>query len=172
LVIIPSLFAIGFYLTSIIGKIFSGNATSDDYTLFFGAIAGALVIFVVIWQCQLSFKKKEKYFNSPNFHEIKIEDIDFSKKYKVYSDSDIESRYFLTTAFLSRLDDIKTAFGVDKLKCAFYKQKIYFAISTKRDLFEFGNLFFNINTNKYCDRMFSEILSIILMIDYFNLNFK
>ncbi|MCI1273971.1 MAG: DUF3137 domain-containing protein [Clostridiaceae bacterium] len=115
---------------------------------------------------------KDKASKLENLHEVKLEDIEFLNKYRVYSDSDIESRYLLNPVFMERLDDIKTSFGVKNLKCSFYKDKIYFAISSNRNLFEFGNIFTSVYEQKCYDKLFFEILSIILMIDYFNLDFK
>ena len=59
-----------------------------------------------------------------------------------------------------------TAFGTDKAKCSFYDDKIMIAISTKKDLFEFGNLFKPVSKDKF----YEELNSIIEMIDYFKLD--
>ena len=103
---------------------------------------------------------------------VKLEDPVFSKKYKVYSSDQVESRYLLTPAFMERLNNIKTAFGVRKIKCSFYNDKLMFAISTNKNVFEIGSLFTSMESPKQFERFFNELASILMMIDYFKLDEK
>lgn len=103
---------------------------------------------------------------------VKLEDPVFSKKYKVYSSDQVESRYLLTPAFMERLNNIKTAFGVRKIKCSFYNDKLMFAISTNKNVFEIGSLFTSMESPKQFEIFFNELASILMMIDYFKLDEK
>ena len=40
---------------------------------------------------------------------------------------------------MERLNNLRTAFGTKKIKCAFFDDQIVFAISTNKDLFELGD---------------------------------
>ncbi len=113
------------------------------------------------------------FFNNKEIlNEIKLEDVGFARKYKAYSSDEVEGRYLLTTAFMERFKNLHTAFGTNKAKCSFCGDKIIFAISTKRNLFEIGNLFTPLNNTKHMKRFFRELTSILEMIDYFKLDEK
>ena len=50
--------------------------------------------------------KTDKFFNEKSIsakNKVALEDIEFEKVFEVYSDNQIEARYFLTTAFMERL---------------------------------------------------------------------
>ena len=102
------------------------------------------------------------------FEKLHLEDISFDKRFKVYSENQIEGRYLVTTAFMDRLYNLQTAFGEDNIKCSFYDDKIMFAISTKKDLFELGDLYHTFG--KDIEQFYDQIASIYDMIEYFKLN--
>ena len=110
-----------------------------------------------------SYRLSNKYFE-----ELHLEDISFDKRFKVYSENQIEGRYLVTTAFMDRLYNLQTAFGEDNIKCSFYDDKIMFAISTKKDLFELGDLYHTFG--KDIEQFYDQIASIYDMIEYFKLN--
>lgn len=116
----------------------------------------------------LFFSKKGK----EKLDEIKLEDVEFNKHYKAFSSDEVEGRYLITTAFMERFKNLQTAFGASKAKCSFYDNDIMFAISTKRNLFEIGNLFTSLTNPKHMTRFFNELSSILLLIDYFKLDEK
>lgn len=93
----------------------------------------------------------------------------FSKLFNVESEDEVESRYLITPAFMERFLNLTTAFGTNKAKCSFYDNKITFAISTRRNLFEFDSLFKSL-TNIKNIKFFKELMSVIDMIDYFKLD--
>ena len=101
-----------------------------------------------------------------------MEDPEFSKKYKAYSSDQIEGRYLITPAFMEQFKNIQTAFGTNKVKCSFYGNSLMFAISTNKNLFEIGNLFYNLNNPKQMEIFFNELTSIFMLVDYFKLNEK
>ncbi|MBQ8668740.1 DUF3137 domain-containing protein [bacterium] len=103
---------------------------------------------------------------------VKLEDISFDKRFTVYSKDQIEARYLVTPAFMDRLYKLQTAFGAKDIKCSFFGNKVMFAISTDKDLFEFGNLFTPLNNSENIYQFIDELTSIYNIIDHFKLNEK
>ncbi len=102
---------------------------------------------------------------------MQLEDSDFNKKYDVYSKDQVEGRYLVTPAFMERFKNLHTSFGTEMAKCAFFDDKIMFALSTGKDLFELtGGMFFSLKDNAEQAKIFYEEISAIYeIIDYFKL---
>lgn len=102
---------------------------------------------------------------------MQLEDSDFTKKYDVYSKDQIEGRYLVTPAFMERFKNLHTSFGTEMAKCAFFDDKIMFALSTGKNLFELtGGMFFSLKENTEQAKIFYEEISAIYeIIDYFKL---
>ena len=113
-----------------------------------------------------------KYSTSEKFEKIKLEDPEINKKFNAYSSDQVEGRYLLTTGFIERFNNLKTAFGTNKLKCSFYKNKIYIAIHTKKDLFEFGSVFHDVRNQTEVNNFYNEITAVYKIIDYLKLDNK
>lgn len=100
---------------------------------------------------------------SPKFTKLEcvnLEDTNFEKKYFVYSDNQVESRYILTPIAMEKLKDIENYFAATKIEAAFYKNKFILLLSTKKPLFELGNLYqFNFNKAVFYE-LYKEILSV------------
>ncbi len=103
---------------------------------------------------------------------VKLEDLNFDKRFSVYSQNQIEARYLITPSFMERLNNLRTAFGTKKIKCAFFDDRIVFAISTPKDLFELGNFHRSLLDKKKVKEFYDEIMAIYNMIDYFKLSEK
>jgi len=131
----------------------------------FLAIFSAIVLLLLV--CYLLKSKSKEVLN-----EIKLEDVKFAKRFKAYSSDEVEGRYLLTTAFLDRFTNMQNAFGARNVKCSFYNNDIMFALSTRRNLFEIGNIFTPLTTTKHMKRFFNELSSIMEMIEYFKLDEK
>jgi hypothetical protein len=84
---------------------------------------------------------------------IKMEDPDFEKLFVVYGDDQIESRYILSTSLMKRITDYKVRTKKD-IYLSFRQNKIYFAISYNKDLFE--------------PRIFKTLLDFSLIQEYFD----
>ena len=139
--------------------------TEFDFGLFFisaGFILASIFLF--------SYLFKWFYNATYKYKKIKLEDVCFDKKFNVYSDNQVEARYLLTPSFMERFINLQTAFGTKKIKCSFVGDRIVFAISTNKDLFEIGHLFTPMKSSKQIEKLYNEIVSIIEMIDYFKLN--
>ena len=110
--------------------------------------------------------------NRKQMSKINTEDLGFDKRFCVYSKDQIEARYLVTPAFMERLKNLQTAFGTKNIKCSFVDDKIMFAISTKKDLFEVGNIFTPLTNSKHINEFYNQITSVFEMIDYFKLDQK
>ncbi len=126
-------------------------------------------IFFICYSVHYIYKKikNEKIWNNKK---IKLEDPIWEKKFNVYSEDEIEARYLVTTAFMERFLKLNTSFGVNKAKCAFYKDQIILAISTNKNIFEIGNLFTSVTDLNYWYKFINELSSILDMIEYFKLD--
>lgn len=127
-------------------------------------VIGVVMYIVTIWNER---KDKKEVLN-----EIKLEDPEFNKKFRAYSSDEVEGRYLITTAFMERFNNLKTVFGTSKVKCSFYGENVMFAISTNRNLFEVGNLFTPLSSTKNLEVFFEELVSVLLLVDYFKLDQK
>lgn len=105
-------------------------------------------------------------------NEIKLEDPEFEKRYRAFSSDEIEGRYLITPTFMERFRTLHTSFGTSKAKCSFYGNKVMFAISTRKNLFEIGDLFTPLTNPKQINTFLSEISAIFDLIDYFKLDEK
>ncbi len=136
----------------------------------FGLASAWLVPAVIIFIIDKLYCRFSKDVFTSDAKEIKLEDVNFSKKYVAYSTDQIESRYLITTAFMERFQNLQTAFGTNKIKCSFNNNCLMFAISTWKNLFEIGGLFRSLKNPKQLNKFFDELISIYLMIDYFKLD--
>ncbi len=105
-------------------------------------------------------------------NEVKLEDIQFCRRFNVCSTSQIEARYLLTTAFMERLLNLKSAFDAKNMRCSFYGDSLMIAFSTNKDLFEIGSLFKSLEDPTSINAFYDELSSIYKMIDYFKLDEK
>lgn len=153
--------------------IFSNVVEGEAKILFIG-LGGFSLYFIyacivgIIDKC----KKVSTIIKKENLKQLKLEDIEFNKKYLAYSSDEVEGRYLLTPAFMERVKNLQTTFGSNKIKCSFYNDNIMFAISTRKNVFEIGSLFCPLTDPKTMDKFFNEIISIYLMISYFKLDEK
>lgn len=111
-------------------------------------------------------------YNNRKLNLTKLEDIEFNKKYDIYTNDEVEARYLITPSFMQKLKYMKTAFRADKMRCSFYEGYLLIGLFTKKDLFSICSLFKPVDEPKQFFTMFEEILSIVKLIDYFKLNLK
>lgn len=133
---------------------------------FLAAFTVPFVIPIILLIIAIILPKKNK------MQKVKLEDWDFDKRFDVLSTSQVEARYFITPSFMERLKSLETAFGVKNLKCSFFEDNIMFAISTRKDLFEFGSLYHSIKNSKAVEEVYNQIKSIQDMIKHFKLDEK
>ena len=115
---------------------------------------------------------KKLIFKSKNGMEpVHLEDIKFSELYNVFSTDQIEARYLLTTAFIERFLNIKTAFKADYIRAEFLNNKLILVIGVSKDLFAMGNVSKK-TTGKTFVELFEELYSVLELIDTLKLNQK
>lgn len=167
LIISILLLGLGSYLTWIIGSRFYEEITiygnTDTSMLLIGLellVIPAVAIGCLVWI----------YKNKIALKNTQLEDIDFEKIYNVKTTDEIEARYLLTPSFMERLKNIQTAFRTNNIKCAFSNDSIILAIATNKNIFEIGNLLTPLDDAKTLDIFFNELISLLILIDYFKLN--
>ena len=143
-----------------------------EFLLYFLFDFKTLVILLGILLAGILIYKFRGLKNSEKLNKIRLEDPVFDRKYNAYSSDEVEGRYLLTTAFMERFKNLHTAFGSRCAKCSFYDNTIMFSISTKKNLFEIGNLFLPVNNCRYVDKFLAEISAVLDLIDYFKLDEK
>lgn len=105
--------------------------------------------------------------------EMNLEDPDFNKKYIVTTEDQVEGRYLITTGFMDRFKNLQTAFGTKNIECAFFDNKVMFALHTNKDFFELsGGLFHSLKHPKRVKSFYEETTAIYDIIDYFKLDEK
>lgn len=141
----------------------SGNITPvkiAEYLLFIGLY---ITFFSVIYFLGSPFNKEI-------LNKISLEDIKFSKKFDIYSSDEVEARYLVNPAFMERLLNLKTSFKSKNIRAAFYNNKLIIALSSEIDFFEIGNLHTSLHDEKYLNKFYNELSSILDMVEYFKLN--
>ena len=104
---------------------------------------------------------------------MNLEDPEFNKKFNVITDDQVEGRYLITPAFMDRFKNLQTAFKTKNIECAFFDDKIMFALHTNKDFFELsGGLFHSLKDPKQIKSFYNEITAIYDIIDYFKLSEK
>ena len=100
---------------------------------------------------------------------VVLEDWEFNNDYNVYSTDQIQARYHLTPAFMEKFKNLQTVFGSKNARCAFYDDKIMFAIKTNKNLFEVCATGKSFENPAIFSNLFNEINVIYEIIDYFKL---
>ncbi len=114
--------------------------------------------------------RKRRQINSHSYEEVKLEDPEFSRKYYVDSNDQVEARYVLTTSFMERFKNIKNAFRASQMEASLKDNKIIIAISTNRDLFKLGDINKPVNDTKQFTQLLNEFVSILAIVDELKLN--
>lgn len=111
---------------------------------------------------------------------INLEDPEFNQNYNVYSDSQVEARYLLSPTFMEKIKNIQSVFLVASVNFAFKENTIYlflngsaFAEYTNRrndhDFFEVGDINDTLTNKNIYLKLFKELISIFLLVDYLKL---
>ena len=100
---------------------------------------------------------------------VNIEDVNFNKMYTVLSTDQVEARYLLTTTFIERFQNIKTAFNAKYIRAEFKNGELILFIGVNKDMFAMGNIAKQ-TTYKTFFELFEEIYSILSLIEHLKLN--
>ncbi len=113
--------------------------------------------------------KKLKFKKRPNLQSVHLEDTKFNSLYNVESTDQIEARYLLTTAFIERYLNIKTAFKAQYIRAEFKNNKLYLILGVNKDLFAMGNISKKTTAKTFVE-LFEEIYSVLSLVDVLKLN--
>ena len=108
----------------------------------------------------------------PNLKHTELEDIKFEKRFDVFTDDEVEARYILTPTFMERLTAIRTAFKCKNVRCAFYQNQLFIAMSTNQDLFSLGSLIKPVADPKQFTEFCAQFVSVLALIDHLKLDTK
>ena len=114
----------------------------------------------------------KKQSDNLKLEKINLEDVEFNKKFEAYAQDQIEGRCLITPAFMEKFLNLKTVFGAKNIKCSFFDNKVMFAISTSKNLFEIGSLNKSLLDFETFENFYKEISTIYEIIDYFKLETK
>jgi len=114
----------------------------------------------------------KKYSNREKYKKTKLEDVKFSKNWKINTTDPIETRYILTPAFMERMLALKKVFRGRKINFSFWKHYLLIVISSYHNWFETATLFKSIINYKSAHRCFNQIQSILSVIDILKLHKK
>ena len=95
---------------------------------------------------------------------IKLEDVDFSKRYTVYSTNQTEARYVLTPAFMERLKNISLAYKAKYIRFSFQNNKLILLAASDKDLFMMADAFHDTGKETF-DILFDEIVTVLGLVD-------
>ena len=113
--------------------------------------------------------KKLKFKKRPELKEINLEDTKFRSLYNVESTDRIEARYLLTTAFIERFLNIKTAFKAEYIRAEFKNNKLYLVLGVNKDLFAMGNISKKTTGQTFVE-LFEEMYSVLALVDTLKLD--
>lgn len=119
------------------------------------------------------FYEKDKIIKTipKGFEKVTLEDVNFEKKYQVFSQNQVEARYLLTTAFIERFQNIKTVFKAQYIRGEFINGELILVLGTTKDLFVMGK-YSQKTTYKTFVELFEELYSILNLVDHLKLNMK
>ncbi len=94
-----------------------------------------------------------------------LEDVVFSKRWKVYADNQIEARYVLTPALMERMLEVKKLFHGNRLDFSFWDNNLLIAVHTGKNMFETTSLFKSALDYNRVWRVIRQMYSIFSVID-------
>lgn len=109
---------------------------------------------------------------------VTLEDPKFCRDYNVYSSNQTEARYLITPSFMERFRKLKVAFKTTDIACAFFKNKVIFALDNEglsglsKNLFEIDAYSAFTDDREAINIFYNELTSVLDMAAYFKLDEK
>ena len=113
-----------------------------------------------------TYKSNDISFNKSQLRPVNLE---YTKKYNVYSDNQIEARYILTPALMERIEKLQLVFDAKSICGSFKDNKLTIAINTGKDMFAMGNDFKDSNSETF-ENLYYEVTSVLKIVDELKLN--
>lgn len=96
--------------------------------------------------------------------DVNLEDVVFSKEWKVKATDQIEARYILTPMLMEQMLKVKRLFKGNSVEFSFFDNKLFIAISTYNNLFETTSLFSSALGYKRVENVIYQFYSIFSII--------
>ena len=109
-----------------------------------------------------------KLLAGSKYEKVELEDVEFNKRFSVYSTDQVEARYALTSGMMERLLNLKQTFKSKYIRASFCGHRLVMAIQADKDLFRLASVWKETKTKDY-QTMFLEIISILKITDALNL---
>ena len=99
---------------------------------------------------------------------VKLEDIDWSSKFNVYSNNQVEARYILTPALMEQIKALKKLYRAKRIAFSFENNSVIIALDIGGRMFETCSLLSKIENKKQWELMFFKIYYILRLNNLFN----
>lgn len=109
-----------------------------------------------------------KLLAGSKYEKVELEDVEFNKRFSVYSTDQVEARYALTSGMMERLLNLKQTFKSKYIRASFSGDELVIAIQSDKDLFRLAGFLTKTDAKVYLT-MFMEIISILKITDALNL---
>lgn len=120
--------------------------------------------------CEKSFSgaKRGGLFSAEIYHEVKMEDVEFNKIFKVYAENELDAFYVLTPNTMEKIKKLNNELDGNLLFCLI-NNKLHIGLHNRKDLFE-PNIYKKINLEEEKQRMLMDIKIITEFIDILDLD--
>ena len=152
--------------------------TKFDFTVW--ALFGGMYVFVAIWSALLNgswnrvildlfvfavlvFLGYNVYYTF--FKRVHLEDVLFSKQWRVDATDQIEARCILTPALMERMLQVKRIFSGARINFAFFDNKVLMMLEAAQDFFETSSLLSPQKDFKKSLETMEQLYSIYMMMD-------
>lgn len=102
--------------------------------------------------------------------QVELEDPEFNKMFKVYTQDQVEARYILTTAFMERFKYLKDVYKTPHIRASFLNNSIIITLDCERDLFKLGNLRKPVTDTGEIQELFEQFVAILSLVDLLHLD--
>jgi hypothetical protein len=109
-----------------------------------------------------------KLLAGSKYEKVELEDVEFNKRFSVYSTDQVEARYALTSGMMDRMLNLKQTFKSKYIRASFSGRRFVMGIQSDKDLFCLASLWKKSDSKDY-QTMFLELISILKITDALNL---
>lgn len=113
---------------------------------------------------------KENHLSFPDMKRVILEDVDFEKKFDVYSADQIEARCLFSAGFVDRFNKLADAFNSSDIEASFVDNKILLSLYVNKDMFKMANVFVPVFSFREYKTMIDEFSAVLGIIDELKLN--
>lgn len=114
-------------------------------------------------------------FNPKNtrerFEKVILEDVEFEKNFDTYSTNQVEARYLLTTAFMTKFKELELSFKAKSIRAEFTGKELIILLQVDKDMFQMGNITKETSISTFLE-MANEICSVLAISKQLNLDSK